>query len=115
MTSNDRLLVKTFPELSDFYNKFIKSEPDPERYVQSKRVWDLLKCRNLDDFCCLYKILDSLNLVVIFEKRTEFLQDLHNLSVKNYMSLSVYSAACASLECRSIIKLIPNLEAMEAV
>ena len=76
MTSNDRLLVITFPELCDFYNKLTKSEPNPERYAQSKRVWDLLKCRNLDDFWCLYNVLDSL----------KFLQDLHNLSVNVVIS-----------------------------
>ena len=35
--------------------------------------------------------------------------------MKNYTSLSVYSAACASLECRSIIQQIPNIEVMSAV
>ena len=41
MTSNDRLLVKTFPELSDFYNKLTKSEPRSLRDMYSQREFGI--------------------------------------------------------------------------
>ena len=111
----DRLTDRLLPPLPAFHNKLTSTEPDPVRYKEAQEIYSLLQCRNIDDYCCLYNVLDSINLAVIFEERTAALQNLHKLNVKNYTSLSVYSAACASLECRSIIQQIPNIEVMSAV
>ena len=115
VTNPDLLRDKFLPPLPAFHNKLTNTPPDPIRYKEAQEIYTLLKCRNIDDYCCLYNILDSINLAIIFEERTKSLQELHRLNVKNYTSLSVYSAACASLECRSIIQNIPNINVMTAI
>ena len=115
ITSPELLADKFLPPLPAFHNKLTNTLPDPMRYKEAQEIYTLLKCRNIDDYCCLYNILDSINLAVIFEERTAALQKLHKLNVKNYTSLSVYSAACASLECRSIVQHIPNINVMSAI
>ena len=53
----------------------------------------------MDDFTCLYNLMDTIDLGVICEERMGRLKDSLKLDVRNYMSISVYGAACAKYMC----------------
>ena len=90
--------------------------PNPVRYEKAKDIWDTLQCRNMDDFTCLYNLMDTIDLGVICEeRRMGRLKDYLKLDVRNYMSISVYGAAWAKYKCRSITQSINKEDVLEAI
>ena len=109
------LKENTFPPLKAFANCLSNEPTDPVRYAKAKDIWDTLQCRNMDDFTCLYNLMDTIDLGVICEERMGRLKDYLKLDVRNYTSISVYGAACAKYTCHSITQSISSEDVLDVV
>ena len=115
VTDGEVLKETSLPPLKDFNNVLKQEGPDPERYTEALEIWDLLKCRTMDDYTCIYNVMDSINLAVIMEQRMEMLKEYLFLDAPHFTSMSVYGAACAKFKARSIVQCMPNERVMEAI
>ena len=98
-----------------FKNQLDQKIPDEARYKEAEEIWKLLKCRNIDDYNCIYNVMDTINLAVIMEERMTTLKDYLKLDPRHFTSMSVYGAACAKYKTRSIVQCMPNERIMEAI
>ena len=115
MTHRDALKEKSLPPLEQFRNQLNSEEPSEVRYGEAVEIWDLLQCRTIDDYNCIYNVMDTINLAVIMEERTKTLKEYLYLDPRHFTSMSVYGAACAKFKTRSIVDCIPNERIMEAI
>ena len=115
VTSWKVLEEESLPPLEQFRNRLRKEEPDSERHREAIEIWNFLRCRNINDYTCIYNVMDSINLAVICEERMQELQNYLVLNVKHFTSMSVYGAACATLKTRSIVQQIPSGHVMDAI
>ena len=90
-------------------------DPNEEWYAEAVEIWQLSKFRNIDDYNCIYNVIDSINLAVIMEERMKMLKDYLLLDPQHFTSMSVYGAACAKFKARSIVECMPNEKVMAAI
>ena len=115
ITSRDVLKETSLPPLEMFKNQLDQKIPDAARYKEAEEIWKLLQCRNIDDYNCIYNVMDTINLAVIMEERMITLKDYLQLDPRHFTSMSVYGAACAKYKTRSIVQCMPNERIMEAI
>ena len=115
ITSRDVLRETSLPPVEMFRNQLDRKKPDEGRYREALEIWNLLKCRNIDDYNCIYNVMDTINLAVIMEERMKTLKSYLHLDPRHFTSMSVYGAACAKYKTRSIVECMPNVHIMEAI
>ena len=75
ITSRDVLKETSLPPVEMFKNQLDQKIPDAARYKEAEEIWKLLQCRNIDDYNCIYNVMDTINLAVIMEERMATLKD----------------------------------------
>ena len=90
VTDGEVLKETSLPPLKYFNNVLKQEGPDLEQYAEALEIWDLLKCRTIDDYTCIYNVMDSINLAVIMEQRMEMLKEYLFLDARHFTSMSVY-------------------------
>ena len=84
VTSRNVLRETSLPPLEMFRNQLDRKKPDEGRYGEAMEIWNLLQCRNIDDYNCIYNVMDTINLAVMMEERTKTLNGYLHLDPRHF-------------------------------
>lgn len=107
-----RVLEETtsLPPKEAFYDTLREKDIEQGDYDHAKRVWDLLKCKNLREYMEHYLATDITFLADVMENYRNFFYTKFELDPSHYLSLPGLSYDCMLRFTKSEIELISDME-----
>ena len=87
----NKLSETKLPNKNQFFNTLRNTAISEEHYINSNKIYELSKCKNIGDYLILYNNMDVLLLCDIFLTwRKTFFENYH-LDIAQYLTISAYS------------------------
>ena len=106
-------LDKTFFKKDDFYSTLREKTVDDQEYEDVKQFFRLLNLKPLGDLNKYYNIQDTLMLCVVFERRSDMLQQLFKFNPRKCNSASALSGYAHRNKSKCNIVLPQNAEVVK--
>lgn len=112
MVDGLKILEETtqLPSKDLFYDTLREKSISEEDYYHARRVWNLLKCRNLKEYMIHYLATDITLLADVMENYRKFFHSKFGLDPTHYLSLPGLSYDCMLRFTKCEIELVSNIE-----
>ena len=114
ITGNE-LQYEDFPDKLSFISSLKKAEIEDEVYDRMKRLWNILKLKNIGELVSLYNYADVIILTCLAQNRFNTLrQKAGQIEPKAYSSTCTFTGNAMLKQSKITINKAPNLKCLEA-